>query len=59
MVLIGFVFAMMDFYDLAVVARLMDIPCVNEPDVFKREALKYAKMFGDIGLHFYNERVNN
>ena len=49
---------MIDFYRLAVMARRMNISCENDPDIFKQEALKYAKMFGDNYIHFYNKRVN-
>ena len=55
-----FVSAMMSFYHLAVLARRMNISILeNDPEVFKQEALKYAKMFGDNYLHFYNKSVNN
>ena len=49
---------MIDFYRLAVMARRMNISCENDPDIFKQEALKYAKMFGDNYIHFYNKSVN-
>ena len=43
----GFVAAMKEFYEYACFARIMGIPCVNHPDIYKQEALKYAKTFGD------------
>ena len=44
-------------YGYAVEARRRGIPCDNVPDVFKQEALKYAKMFGDNYIHFYHKRI--
>ena len=55
----GFVSQMLDFHTLAIMARMMGISCENEPDIFKREAWKYAKMFGDNYIHFYNRFPNN
>ena len=49
-----FVGAMFDFYKLAVRARRMNISCENDPDIYRQEALKFAKMFGDNYIHFYN-----
>ena len=53
-----FVAAMINFYQVAVRARMMGIHCENDPNVFKQEALKYARMFGDYYLHFYNNYSN-
>ena len=50
--------AMIEFYDAAVRAREMDISCENEPEIFKQEALKYAQMFGDSKMHYYNKCFN-
>ena len=50
---------MLDFYDLALMARRMNIPCENEPNVFKQEAWKYAKMFGDNYIHTYKSFFGN
>ena len=56
----AFVSGMIDFYRLAVMARRMGISLLREePDIYKQEALKYAKMFGDNYIHLYNKRVNN
>ena len=55
-----FVCEMIGSYCAAISARRMNIsPSENDPDIFKQEALKYAKMFGDCYLHFYNKSVNN
>ena len=51
--------AMIDFYGAATRARMFGVHCENDPDIYKQEALKYAKMFGDQSLHFYNNRVKN
>ena len=50
---------MLFFHTLALKARRMGISCVNEPDIYKLEAWKYAKMFGDNYIHFYNRFLNN
>ena len=50
-----FVTAMIEFYRAAIKAKSMKISCKNDPDIYKQEALKYAKMFGDIHLHLYNK----
>ena len=54
-----FLAAMVNFYHFAVRARRMDITCQNDPDIFKQEALKYAKMFGDSSIHCYNIAMGN
>ena len=41
----------------AVKAQREGISCENDPEVFKQEALKYAKMLGDDYLHFYNTTI--
>lgn len=33
------------------------VSCENDPEAFKQEALKYAKMCGDSYLHFYNTKL--
>ena len=45
---------MLRFYVFAVKAEREGISCENDPEVFKEEALKYAKMLGDGYLHIYN-----
>ena len=50
--------AMINFHDLAVMARRMNISCENEPGTFKLEALKYARMFGDNYIHYYNKHFS-
>ena len=56
----AFVPAMIGFYCAAIMARRMDISILeNDPEVFKQEALKYAKMFGDRYIHYYNKNINN
>merc|ERR1712062_705396 len=47
--------AMIDFYKYARMAEIVEIPCANDPNIYKQEALKYAKMFGDNDLHCYND----
>ena len=43
----AFVAMMLDFYRAATVAKMMNIFILeNDPEIFKEEALKYAKMFG-------------
>ena len=42
-----FVTAMIEFYRAAIKAKSMNISCKNDPDIYKQEALKYAKMFGE------------
>ena len=55
-----FVCAMINFYRAATRAREMDISILeNDPDIFKQEALKYAKMFGDNYIHKYNKLTIN
>ena len=54
-----FVGAMIYFYWFAVLARRKDISCVNDPDVYKQEAWKYAKMCGDRFIHSYNNLLRN
>ena len=55
----GIAAEMINFYALAVLARMMDISCENEPEIYKQEAFKYAEMFGDCGIHFYNRFFAN
>ena len=51
--------AMIHFYLAATRARRMNISILaNDPDVFRDEALKYAKMYGDRHIHFYNKYIN-
>ena len=54
-----FVTAMIGFYHAATLAGKMEIPCDNDPEVFRQEALKYARMFGDNYIHLYNKSFNN
>ena len=51
-----FVEEMLNFYDAAFLAKNMGIPTASDADTFKREALKYAMMFGDSYIHFYNKK---
>ena len=55
----GFMYVMVQSYHLSVAARRLGISCENDPEVFKQEALKYAKMCGDSFLHFYNKKYVN
>ena len=55
----GIVGVMLDSYHFSVQARRMGVPCEDEPDFYKQEALKYAKMFGDSSVHLYNKNFNN
>ena len=55
----GFSSAMIDFYLFAVLARKMNISCVNDPDIYKQEAWKYAKMCGDSYIHRYHTLLRN
>ena len=54
----GFVGEMILFYQLALLARLVDIRTSSDPDTFKQEAWKYAEMFGDNYIHLYNKSFN-
>ena len=53
-----FVTEMLEFYLAATNAKILGI---NAPDpvIFKDEARKYAKMFGDCFIHDYNTFLNN
>ena len=54
-----FVAAMGNFYDASTLARRMDISIIEkDSDIFKEEALKYAKMFGDRYIYFINKYIN-
>ena len=53
----GFVGTMVLFYKMALLAGTMDIPCVNDPEIYRQEALKYAKIFGDNYIHLYNNQL--
>ena len=53
-----FVNEMLEFYVAATSAKLMGIT-VPDPVIFKDEARKYAKMFGDCFIHDYNTFLNN
>ena len=56
----GFVPEMIDSYNLAVVvARRLDVTTVNDPDIYKQEALKYARMFGDNYIYLCNKYLGN
>ena len=48
-----FVAAMIEFYQIAVLARLIGISCENDPSTYKQEAWKYAQMFGDCYIQQY------
>ena len=50
--------AMIDFYRFARIAKALGLPCVNDPDIYKQEALKYAKMFGDSNVYDYKLQIN-
>ena len=49
----GFVSAMINFY-----ARSKLGPCDTDPEVFKKEALRYARMYGDCFIHHYYRYTN-
>merc|ERR550519_1892658 len=53
----GFMYVMMQSYRFAVAAKRLGVSCENDPEAFKQEALKYAKMCGDSNLHFYNTKL--
>ena len=54
-----FVAMMIDFCLAATRAREMNISILeNDPEIFKEEALKYAKMYGDCFIHLYNKYFN-
>ena len=44
---------MLNFFVVASDAKSIGISA-PDPDIFKKEALKYAQMFGDAEMHFYN-----
>ena len=52
-----FVVEMLHFYSAARQAQRYEITA-PDPNVFKQEALKYAKMFGDTSLSVYNNFLN-
>ena len=55
-----FVVAMGNFYDASTLARRMDISIIEkDSDIFKQEAFKYAKMFGDRYTYCYNKHIND
>ena len=55
----AFVHVMIDFYLSATWAKGLDISILkNDPDIFKQEALKYAKLYGDNYIHQYNQGVD-
>ena len=47
---------MMQFYALAINAKTLGISA-PDPVIFKEEALKNAKMFGDCYIHGYNSSL--
>ena len=51
-----FVEELLNFYDAAFLAKTMGIPTASDAKIFKQEALKYAMMFGDSYIHFYNKK---
>ena len=53
-----FVTEMLEFCIAATNAKMMGIT-VTDPVIFKDEACKYAKMFGDCFIHGYNTFLNN
>ena len=53
----GVVGAMLNFYHFAVMARDMGVASENDPDIYKQEAWKYAKMFGDRYILLYNKSI--
>ena len=54
-----FVTAMIEFYLFAIVAKSKDISWSLDPDIYRQEALKYAKMFGDRYIHLYHSSIMN
>ena len=54
-----FVKAMIDFYHAATWAGRMGIPRKNDPEVFKKEARKYAEMFGGRHIFYYSGFFQN
>lgn len=48
-----FVTAMVNSYGLASIGQSLDNPIPNEKEIYKQEALKYAKMFGDCFIHAF------
>ena len=54
----SFVREMVEFYLAATLAREREISA-PDPDIFKHEALKYAKMFGDIYIYYYNKNARD
>ena len=49
-----FVAEMVTSCRFAVEAKRLGISCKNDPEIFKQEAFKYAKMFGDFYICSYN-----
>ena len=55
----GFVSAMINFYAQSKMGRnLYDIHCETDAEVFKKEALRRAKMYGDCFIHHYYRYTN-
>ena len=53
-----FVTEMILFYRFASMAKNKDISWSLDPDIYRQEALKYAKMFGESYIHFYEKSLN-
>ena len=54
----AFVYGMVELYVSATWAKGLDISTIkNDPDIFKQEALKYAKLYGDNFIHLFNKGV--
>ena len=49
------VYETMNLYLLAVKEKKMGFSCVNDPDVYKQDAFKHAKMFGDLYVYGCNK----
>lgn len=60
-----YVTEMLEFYMAATTAKMIGISVygndgnITDPDIFKEEARKYARMYGDCFVHGYNSFFNN
>ena len=46
-----FVVEMKNFWGFSILAKDKGLTCVNDPDTYRQEALRYAKLFGDCHIH--------
>ena len=54
-----YVYELMNSYRVAVDGKRMGISSENDPDVYKQDALKYAKLYGDVYIHGCRHFLDN